>query len=131
MDMLAEKLGMDPLELRYKNAYRPGATTPTGQNPEVFSLPDMLDTARPKYKAALEKAAKNSTAEVKRGVGISLGVYGCGLDGPDTAEVDAELHPDGTVSIYTTWHDHGQGADIGALTTAHEALRPLGIAPEN
>lgn len=30
----------------------------------------------------------------------------------------------------TTWQDHGQGADIGALGTAHEALRPLGIAPE-
>lgn len=29
MDVLAEKLNMDPLELRYKNAIRPGDTTPT------------------------------------------------------------------------------------------------------
>ncbi|MEI2357682.1 xanthine dehydrogenase family protein molybdopterin-binding subunit [Mesobacillus zeae] len=29
MDVLAEKLSMDPLELRYKNAIRPGNTTPT------------------------------------------------------------------------------------------------------
>ncbi|MFV0422621.1 molybdopterin-dependent aldehyde oxidoreductase [Oleidesulfovibrio sp.] len=130
MDMLAEKLGMDPLELRYKNAYRPGSTTPTGQAPEVYSLPDMLDTLRPIYKAAKEKAAKNSTAEVKRGVGMSLGVYGCGLDGPDTAEVNVELNADNTVTVYTTWHDHGQGADIGAQTTAHEALRPAGFKPE-
>ena len=29
MDLLADKLGMDPLELRYRNAIRPGHTTPT------------------------------------------------------------------------------------------------------
>ncbi|GFM35210.1 molybdopterin-dependent aldehyde oxidoreductase [Desulfovibrio subterraneus] len=131
MDELADKLGMDPLELRYKNVYREGSTTPTGQTPEVLSLPEVLDKARPMYKAAKEHAAKASTAEVKRGVGISLGVYGCGLDGPDTAEVYVELNPDATVTVYATWHDHGQGADIGTLATAHEGLRPLGIRPEN
>ncbi|MDP3481011.1 MAG: molybdopterin-dependent oxidoreductase [Desulfoprunum sp.] len=130
MDELAEKLGIDPLELRYKNVYRKGATTPTGQIPEVLSLPELLDTLRPKYQAALKNAKDGSTAKIKRGVGIALGVYGSGLDGPDSAEVDAELNSDGTVSIFTTWHDHGQGADMGALATAHEALRPMGIAPD-
>ena len=129
MDELAEKMGMDPLELRYKNVYRPGATTPTGQTPEVFSLPEMFDNLRPKYQAAMKKAKADSTAEIKRGVGISLGIYGCGLDGPDTAEVDVELNADGRSPIFTTWEDHGQGADMGALGTAHEALRPLGIDP--
>jgi aldehyde oxidoreductase len=130
MDELAEKLGMDPLELRYKNVYRKGATTPTGQDPEVYSLPELIDTLRPNYQAAQARAKANSTAEVKRGVGISLGVYGSGLDGPDSAEADAELNSDGTVTIYATWHDHGQGGDIGTLATAHEALRPMSIAPE-
>jgi aldehyde oxidoreductase len=130
MDELAEKLGMDPLELRYKNVYRKGATTPTGQIPEVMSLAELIDLLRPKYTAALQNAKAVSTAEIKRGVGISLGVYGCGLDGPDSAEADAEINSDGTISIFTTWHDHGQGADMGALATSHEALRPLGIAPD-
>ena len=130
MDQLAEKLGMDPLELRYKNVYRQGSTTPTGQDPEVYSLPELLDTLRPKYQAALARAKAGSTAEVKRGVGISLGVYGSGLDGPDSAEVDAQLNPDDTVTIYTTWLDHGQGADMGALATAQEALHGVGVGPE-
>ncbi|WP_028584781.1 molybdopterin-dependent aldehyde oxidoreductase [Desulfogranum mediterraneum] len=130
MDKLAEKIGMDPLELRYKNVYRQGATTPTGQSPEVWSLPELIDTLRPKYEAAKTRVAADSTAEIKRGVGIALGVYGSGLDGPDSAEVDAELNADGTVSIFTTWHEHGQGADMGTLAVAHEALRPLGLAPE-
>jgi len=130
MDELAEKLGMDPLELRYKNVYRPGSTTPTGQTPEVFSLPEILDTLRPKYEAAKKKAKANSTAEVKRGVGIAVGVYGCGLDGPDGSEAWAELNPDGSVTVFSCWEDHGQGADAGCLGTAHEALRPLGLPPE-
>ena len=130
MDELAEKLDMDPLELRYKNVYRKGSTTPTGQDPEVYSLPEILDTVRPKYEEAKKRAAELSTPEVKRGVGLSLGVYGSGLDGPDTAEAALELDADGIITVYTTWHDHGQGADIGALTTAHQALSPMGISPE-
>jgi aldehyde oxidoreductase len=130
MDVLAGKLNMDPLEIRYKNVYRPGATTPNGQVPEVFSLPELLDTLKPKYKAALAKAKAGSTAAVKRGVGISIGIYGCGLDGPDGSEARLELNPDNTVTLFSTWEDHGQGADMGALGTAHKALRPLGLTPD-
>lgn len=128
MDELAEKMGLDPFELRLRNIYRPGATTPTGQAPEVYPFPEMFEQLRPLYYAAKERAARESTELVKRGVGISLGVYGAGLDGVDGAEAWAELTKDG-VTIATTWQDHGQGADIGALGTAHEALRPLGVAP--
>ena len=129
IDELAEKIGMDPLEFRYLNCYRPGATTPTGQDPEVFSFPEMFDMLRPLYKAAKEKARAESTPERKKGVGISLGIYGAGLDGVDTAEVWAELTRGGVI-MYATWHDHGQGADIGMVGTAHEALRALEIEPE-
>ncbi|MEI7847849.1 MAG: molybdopterin-dependent aldehyde oxidoreductase [Chloroflexota bacterium] len=129
VDELAEKMGMDPLEFRYINAYRPGDTTPTGQDPEVYSLPEMLEKLRPIYKEAKEKAARESTPENKKGVGVTIGLYGCGLDGVDGSEADVELTKDG-VTIYNTWQDHGQGADMGTLGTAHEGLRPLGIAPD-
>ncbi len=130
MDILAEKLGMDPLEFRYQNVYRPGDTLPSGQPPEVYTLPKMIEMVRPKYVAAKEEAKRLSTPEKKRGVGISIGVYGCGLDGPDGAEAWAELMADGKVKVSTNWQDHGQGADIGLLGTAHESLRPMGIRPE-
>jgi aldehyde oxidoreductase len=129
MDELAEKMGVDPLELRYKNVYRPGATTPTGQEPEVYSLPEMIDILQPKYQEALKRAEANSTDEHKKGVGVSIGIYGCGLDGPDGAEAWAELTEEG-VTIYNTWQDHGQGADMGTLGTAHQGLLPLGLKPE-
>ncbi len=129
MDELAEKMGVDPLELRYRNVYRPGDTTPSGCQPDVFSLPEIIEAGRPVYKAALEKAGKESTYEKKKGVGVSIGVYGCGLDGPDSSEVWVELAPDGVI-VGSSWEDHGQGADAGCLGTAHEALRPLRIAPD-
>lgn len=129
VDELAAKMKMDPLELRAKNVYRKGDTTPTGQAPDVYSLPEMIDKLRPLYKAAKDKARKESTPEIKKGVGISLGIYGCGLDGADSSEIWVELTKEG-VTVGSTWEDHGQGADMGALGTAHKALSPLGITPD-
>jgi aldehyde oxidoreductase len=131
MDMLAEKLNMDPFDLRLKNVYRKGSTTPTGQVPDSYSLVEMLEKIKPKYEAAKEKAKKSTTDAEKYGVGLSIGVYGCGLDGPDGSEAKVCLNPDNSVTLFNSWEDHGQGADSGSLGTAHEALFPLGITPEN
>jgi aldehyde oxidoreductase len=77
----------------------------------------------------MARAKTESTPEKKKGVGVSIGIYGCGLDGPDGSEIAVELTPVGVV-LSSSWEDHGQGADSGALGTCHEALLPLGIAPE-
>ncbi len=130
IDELAEKIGMDPLELRARNVYRPGDTTPSGVSPEVFPFPEMVEKLRPLYTAALENAKAGSSDGIKRGVGIALGIYGCGLDGPDKSEIRVELNEDDTITVYSSWEEHGQGADMGVLGTAHKALEPLGIAPE-
>lgn len=127
MDELAEKIGWDPFEFRYVNIYRPGATTPTQQVPEVFSLPEMFDKMRPIYEASKKATAARSTDEVKCGTGVALGVYAAGLDGADSSEAWAEINDDGTITIGASWGDHGQGATSGMLGTAHEALRPMGI----
>ncbi len=130
IDILAEKLGMDPFDLRYKNIYRPGSTTPTGQTPEVFPYEEMMDKIRPLYEEAKKRCKEMSTAEKKYGVGLAIGNYGCGLDGPDGSHAWSELNPDGTVSIGNSWQDHGQGADLATLTHAHETLRQMGITPD-
>ena len=130
MDELAEKIGMDPWEIRYKNCYRPGSTNPSGQEPEVFSYPEMLEAIKPRYEEAKERAKRESTDKIKKGVGLSMAVYGCGIDGPDSSEAWAVLNPDDTVTIVAAWEDHGQGADMGMVGTAHEALRPMGITPD-
>lgn len=130
MDVLAEKMGVDPFELRYKNIYREGATSPTGQAPEVLCLEAMFDKLRPIYEEAKERCKKMSNDQFKYGVGFACGVYGCGLDGKDASFANIQLNEDDTVTVFNSWEDHGQGADIGTLTMAHEVLREAGFTPE-
>ncbi|HHX19489.1 MAG TPA: molybdopterin-dependent oxidoreductase [Clostridiaceae bacterium] len=134
MDVLAEKMGIDPFELRYRNIYRPGATTPTGQVPDVYCLEDMYNKARPYYEEAKARCAElnaKSDGRYKYGVGISQGIYGCGIDGPDSSAANVQLNPDNTITLFDSWEDHGQGADIGSLSMAHGTLREAGFKPED
>lgn len=129
-DVLAEKMGMDPLEFRYKNVYREGDTTPSGCAPDVICLPEMIDTMRPHYERAKEDVAKKNAQNngKKYGAGLTLLIYGSGLDGADSSEAWVELTADG-VTVGASWEDHGQGADMGMLVHSHEKLRVLGLAP--
>ncbi len=131
IDMLAEKMGEDPFEFRYKNLYNEASTTPTGQKPEVLVLKQLFDMLRPKYQEAKKRCAdfNAGNTETKRGVGISLGIYGCGLDGPDSSQARVEMTPTGFV-VHSGWEDHGQGADLAAQTMAHEVLRAAGVTPD-
>lgn len=129
MDMLAEAAGMDPFEFRYINVFRPGDTANAGHKFSVYPMEGIFGKLRPKYLALKEDAAKKSTAEVKYGVGVACGAYQVGSEA-DHSEVALELNPDGTVTNFNCWEDIGQGGDIGSLVHTHEALRPLGLKPE-
>lgn len=129
IDIMAEKLGVDPLEFRYQNAWREGDVANWGAKLDCYPYPAMLEKLRPMYKAAKEKARRESTAERKRGVGIGAALFGCGLDDfPDTSIAWVELNPDNGVTVYATWADPGQGGDIGVLTIASKAMG--GLPPE-
>jgi len=130
MDMMAEKIGMDPLELRYLNVYREGDVSLNGHKFSVYPMTAILDKLRPHYREAVERAKRESTPEKRRGVGIACGMYNVTTSANDHAEVALELNPDGTVTHYNTWEDLGQGADIGTLVHTHEALKPLGLRPD-
>ena len=130
VDMMAEKIGMDPFEFRYLNVARPGELNPNGVPYMHYPMQGMMDAMRPFYYAALEDARKNSTDTLKRGVGVSWGGYHVSKAG-DAATVALELNPDGTVTNYNTWEEMGQGADVGALVHTHRCLRPLGLRPED
>lgn len=129
VDMLAQKLDMDPFYLRYKNVAQPGELCTTSVPYRAYPMTKMMDMMRPLYEEAKQRAQENTTAGKKRGVGLSWGGYQVGKS-PDHSEVDLELNADNTITYYSTWADVGQGADTGTLTHAHEALRELGIGPE-
>ncbi len=135
IDVLAAKMGLDPFDIRELNCYKESekSTIPTGYAPDVYCLEEMYKMARPLYEAGKKRVAEKNAASdgrYKYGIGVASGVYGCGLDGVDASQAYAELNPDGTVTMYTCWEDHGQGADMGTLMSAHETLRQAGIRPD-
>ena len=135
MDVMAAKLGIDPFEFRAINCYKESedSRTPNGCKPDVYCEEDLFNLARPYYEAAKKRVAEKNAAsdgKIKYGIGVSLGVYGCGLDNSDASECWATLNPDGTVTLRNCWEDHGQGADIATLTAGHETLRQAGFTPD-
>lgn len=135
IDCLAAKMGIDPFEMRAMNCYKEkdDSRTPTGCRPDVYCEEELFDLARPYYQAAVERVRRKNEASdgrIKYGIGVSLGVYGCGLDNTDASECHIELNPDDTVTVINSWEDHGQGADIATLTSAHGVLCEAGFTPD-
>jgi len=128
IDMVAEKLDMDPLEFRFMNAWREGDKANWGKELDCYPYPAMLEKLRPLYNKAIKKAKKESTAELRRGVGIGSGFWGSELDDRDMSLAEVALDPDNGVTVYASWVDSGQGGDIGMLTIASRALG--GMPPE-
>jgi aldehyde oxidoreductase len=105
MDELAEKCGLDTWEFMNRNVLHPGDTVGTGEQPDVFPLPKLLEMIKPEYDTAVERCKRLSAPEKKRGVGLAIGMYNVGADTGDQAGSDIELNPDGSVTIYNTWED--------------------------
>lgn len=129
IDMMAEKVGMDPFEFRYRNVAREGDLNTNSVPYREYPMVEIMDMMRPYYEEFLADAKTNSTPEKRRGVGISWGGYHVSKSG-DTATVALELNPDGSITHYNTWEEMGQGSDIGTLMHTHQCLRPLGLEPE-
>ncbi|MGI6721329.1 MAG: molybdopterin-dependent aldehyde oxidoreductase [Anaerovoracaceae bacterium] len=126
VDMLAEKAGIDPFDFRYINIARPGQTNLQQYEYLHYPMEEMMDKLRPLYEEAKERVKKESTDEIKKGVGIAWGGYNVGLGAVDEAHVAIELMPGDRPKFrkYDTWQDQGQGGDQGSLICTLEALKP-------
>jgi CO/xanthine dehydrogenase Mo-binding subunit/aerobic-type carbon monoxide dehydrogenase small subunit (CoxS/CutS family) len=131
MDALARQLGIDPLELRRKNALRLGTRTNTGQLlTESAGLPECID----RMEAELRRLAGPGDPFVpepvpgrprrRRSWGIAVGFKNTGLGGgaPDKAGAELELYPDGTVEVRTSSAEIGQGLVTVLQMVAAEEL---------
>ena len=110
MDMLADKLGMDPFEFRLQNSLKPGQAKCTGWVVEEWPFPEVMMVIRPHYERALKEAAAHRTGRVKRGVGLGAGAHGVGRTG-ENAVASVEIDVDGGISIYAAAADPGEGTD--------------------
>ena len=110
IDMLAEKLDIDPLEFRRLNSLLPGQSVSTGMAYDQWPFPELCDAIRPAYERAKNEAAAWKNGLIRRGVG--LGCHAFGVGGPaDVGRVALELDPDDGITIYAAVADPGEGND--------------------
>ncbi|MFD1511313.1 molybdopterin-dependent oxidoreductase [Lacimonas salitolerans] len=126
LDELADKLGMDALDFRLKNALENGVPTVCGQVFEQgVGIRACLEALRPAWeKLGAECAAFNAeNGRIKRGVGLSGGWYGCGNTSmPNPSTIKAGLRADGTVVLHQGAADIGQGSNTVITQIFAQAL---------
>lgn len=126
LDVLAEKIGMDALEFRIKNALRKGDRTATNQLLEnsvgQVECLESLKSRWVKWRKQAEDFNQNNK-NVKRGVGCGSAWYGCGntsLSNPSTIRVG--INGEGKLTLYNGAMDIGQGANTIMVQICADAL---------
>jgi aldehyde oxidoreductase len=126
MDSLADKLSIDRLEFRHRNALRAGDTTACGQKLEHSAgLAECLEALRPHWKKAqADVATFNAKGGIKRrGVGIGCMWYGIGNTSmSNPSRMGIGLAADGMLTLYNGALDVGQGSNTIMTQIAADAL---------
>ncbi len=100
IDLLAEKAGLDPWEIRYRNAIEPGAVLPNGQIADCSTaLKETLLAVKDAYYANKDHA----------GIACAMKNTGVGVGIPDKGRCNLVVR-DGMVTIQCGATDIGQGA---------------------
>jgi|SRR5680860_175319 len=115
MDMIAQKAGISPIQVRLLNVLHTNSKTGTGQVLEtsVGSM-ETIKVAQAKAQEVLAKSdRKGGTDRIKkRGTGIGCMWYGVGNTGlPNPAGAFVDLMDDGTVNLMVGAADIGQGSN--------------------
>lgn len=110
MDLMANELGLDPLEVRLKNAVEEGDLLPTGQPYPRIGLKECLQAIS---ESEVWKNRSASKQHPNRGVGIAIGGW---MGGLQPASATTCLNPDGTINV-----------TVGAadLTGTHTAFQQI------
>ena len=100
INLLAEKVGISPWEIRYKNAIRPGEVLPNGQIADSSTA--LVET----LEAAKEIFEEN---EDRAGIACAMKNAGVGVGLPDKGRAKIVVE-DGIATVYCAASDLGQGA---------------------
>jgi len=146
MNRLAEKLEIDPVELRRRNFIGREEfpyTTPLGIIYDSGDYHGALDRLLERFDldAFRREQAELRERGIYRGVGFStyvevcglapsraVGPQGVGLQGAFWESALVRVHPSGSATVFTGASPHGQGHDTGFAQIAADRL---GIDPEN
>ncbi len=135
MNKLAEKLGMDPVKFRLKNALRDGLTLGVGTPaPGPVSVPQVIEAAAKKFGWKTEVATRAAQARkpAVRGRGFAAGFKNVGFSFgyQENSWAKVEIHGDGNIESVIVQH---AGAEVGQGThtvMAQMAAEVIGVPPE-
>lgn len=116
LDELAQRLGMDPLDLRLKNY---------AESDQVTRKPYSVKGLREAYRRGAEKIGwhgrvKAQEGTKRRGFGMASQIWG-GNGGPPAYAL-VKLNPDGTAAVQTATQDIGTGTKTALAQIAAEEL---------
>jgi CO/xanthine dehydrogenase Mo-binding subunit len=128
MDVLAQKVGIDPLEFRRINAMKPGSQTATGQKlTHSVGILKTLNALQPDFLKAVSWKEEDCQDHIKRGIGLASMWYGIGsmsVKNPSHATIRVDER--GRIRLCTGAADIGQGSTTVFCQIAREIL---GVEP--
>lgn len=120
IDMIAEELGLDAVEMRRKNARSGGEVTPSGFRLGTFGFLESLE------RVVEASGWRGKRGKLPRGRGIGMAgssmSSGARLMAHSASSAEIKVREDGTVSLMTGSADIGQGADTVLSMIAAEVL---------
>ena len=128
MDILARKIGMDPLQFRRINAMHPGSRTATGQQlKHSVGIRKTLDAVQAGYDAALSWKAQGDLGHVKRGIGLGSMWYGIGnMAAKNPSRATIRVDDRCRVQLCSGAADIGQGSNTILCQISREII---GVEP--
>lgn len=129
LDLLARAAGIDPVELRLRNALAPQATEPyTGLCIGNARLRDCLQDGARSFDWAARRDAAQQGGRYWHGVGMAAAAHvnGCFPGSEESTTMTLALDPDGRVRMVSALHDLGCGSNT---TLAQIAAEVLGVPP--
>ena len=120
LELIAADLGVDPIEIRHRNALQPGDETANGFRIGTFAFDECIDRVV-ELSGWREKHGK---LPKYRGIGFGCGshISGARLMGHSASAAEIRVQEDGTVQLTTGSTDVGQGADTVLSMIAAEVL---------
>jgi len=117
-DIVARKLGIDPVEMRRKNILREGRPQATGTKMKDAAIEQVLEAIAKQME--WEKPFDRGSGTVRRGRGIAVG-FKASIS-PTTSVAIVNVSADGSASLNMATTDMGQGSDTIMAQIVAEVL---------
>jgi CO/xanthine dehydrogenase Mo-binding subunit len=117
-DLIARELGIDPVEFRKKNLLHNGRPQASGTVLQDAAIAEVLDTLV--ARVGWNKPFDRGTGTLRRGRGIAIG-FKASIS-PTTSVAIVNISADGSVYLYKSTVDMGQGSDTAFAQIVGEVL---------